>query len=166
MHTSEKTRTTRRHRERLLAVLAFGLAVVAARTFVLDPVAIQGVSMEPTVADGDVALVSQLTDVARDVRRGDLVVFHDPAGTLALKRVVGLPGDRVSILDAVLTVNGRPVDEPYVDLSRIDGLYVGETTVPARHVFVLGDNRGRSIDSRDYGPVDDRGVVGEVLMHW
>jgi len=140
--------------------------LVALRALVAVPVAIQGDSMEPTVGAGDVALVSRLTDVEHDLRRGDLVVFHDPEGTLSLKRVVGLPGDRVAILDAVLMVDERSVDEPYVDLARIDGLYFGRVIVPAGRVFVMGDNRARSIDSRDYGPVDNQRIVGHVLLHW
>lgn len=140
--------------------------LVAVRAFVATPIAVSGDSMDPTVGAGDVALVSRLTHTVDALRRGDLVVFRDPEGTLSLKRVVGLPGDRVAILDAALMVNERRVDEPYVDSSRIDGLYVGRTIVPAGHAYVLGDNRGRSIDSRDYGAISQDQIVGQVLLHW
>ncbi len=116
--------------------------------------------------DGEVALVWRLGVTADDLRRGDLVVFRDRDGELALKRVVGLPGDRVAMLDARLTVNEVPVEEPYVDLSRIDGTYLGQVVVPAGEVFVLGDNRSRSVDSREYGTVADRDLVGRVVLHW
>jgi len=139
-------------------------ALVAVRTFLLTPVAVHGVSMEPTVHDGT-ALVAKWTDPA-DLRRGELVVFRDPQGTLALKRVVGVAGDDVAIRDAVLEVDNRPVSEPYVDESRIDGTYFGPVTVPTGTIFVMGDNRAPSIDSREYGAIPFRRVVGRVLVTW
>lgn len=148
----------------VLGVLA--LVLLAVRAFVVVPVAVQGESMAPTVTAGEVALVSHLTDVDHGLRRGDLVVFDDPQGTVSLKRVVGLPGDRVALVDAVLEVDGRAVDEPYVDHSRITGTYFGPVMVPAGHVLVLGDNRSQSIDSRDYGAVAVDRIVGRVLAHW
>jgi signal peptidase I len=139
-------------------------ALVAVRAFLLTPVAVHGVSMEPTVHDGT-ALVAKWTDPA-DLRRGELVVFRDPQGTLALKRVVGVAGDDVAIRDAVLEVDNRPVSEPYVDESRIDGTYFGPVHVPAGTVFVMGDNRAPSIDSRIYGPIPFNRVLGRVLLTW
>lgn len=147
-------------------LVGFGLGAVALRAVVLMPVAIEGRSMEPTVRDGDVAVVWRRTDVARDLDVGDLVVFRDPDGALALKRVVGMPGDRVALRDTVLEVDGRTVDEPYVDRSLVAGTYYGPVTVPAGSVLVMGDNRGSSIDSRDYGPVDAEQIIGRVLAHW
>jgi signal peptidase I len=139
-------------------------ALLGVREFVLTPVAVHGVSMEPTVHDGT-ALVARWADPG-DLRRGQLVVFRDPQGALALKRVVGVAGDRVAIRDAVLEVNGRPVREPYVDESRIDGTYFGPVQVPAGTVFVMGDNRAPSIDSRIYGPIAFNRVIGRVLVTW
>jgi signal peptidase I len=80
--------------------------------------------------------------------------------------VVALAGDRVAIRDAALEVDDRPVIEPYVDASRIDGTYFGPVTIPRGTVFVMGDNRGSSIDSRDYGAVDLDQVFGTVLVAW
>ena len=138
--------------------------LLLARAFVLTPVAVHGVSMEPTVHDGT-ALVARWVDPG-DVRRGQLVVFRDPQGTLALKRVVGVAGDDVAIRDAVLEVDDRPVNEPYVDESRIDGTYFGPVHVPAGTLFVMGDNRSPSIDSRAYGPIRFDRVIGKVLFTW
>jgi signal peptidase I len=142
-------------------VLAVLLAV---RAFVLTPVAVHGVSMEPSVHDGT-ALVARWTDPA-DLRRGQLVVFRDPQGALALKRVVVVAGDDVAIRDAVLEVDDRPVREPYVDESRIDGTYFGPVTVPKGTIFVMGDNRAPSIDSREYGPIPFDRVLGRVVFTW
>lgn len=146
-------------------VLVVGLGIVALRALVVVPVAVEGRSMEPTVRDGDVAVVWRGTDVV-DLDAGDLVVFRDPDGALSLKRVVGLPGDRVALRDTYLEVNGRAVDEPYVDRRRVAGTYYGPVLVPAGSVLVMGDNRGSSIDSRDYGAVDAEQIVGRVLAHW
>ena len=136
-------------------------ALFGTRELVLTPVSVQGVSMEPTVHDGT-AFVARWTDPA-DLSRGQLVVFRDPQGTLALKRVVGVAGDHVAIRDAVLEVDDRPVAEPYVDESRIDGTYFGPVTVPQGTVFVLGDARDVSIDSRTYGAIPLHDVAGRVL---
>jgi signal peptidase I len=139
-------------------------ALVVVRAYVLTPVSVHGVSMEPTVHDGT-ALVARWTDPG-DLRRGELVVFRDPQGTLALKRVVGVAGDDVAIRDAVLEVDDRPVPEPYVDETRIDGTYFGPVHVPAGTVFVMGDNRAPSIDSRIYGPIAYNRLLGRVLITW
>jgi signal peptidase I len=139
---------------------------VAVRTFLLVPVSVEGDSMQPTVHDGDIVLVTRTDTTTAELRRGDLIVFRDPQGSLSVKRVLGLPGERVAMLDARLTIGGEYVHEPYVDLSRIDGTYLGEVVVPGHSVFVLGDNRARSIDSREYGPVGQEALVGRVVLHW
>jgi signal peptidase I len=139
-------------------------SVLGVREFVVTPVAVHGVSMEPTVHDGT-ALVARWPD-PEHLYRGELVVFRDPEGTLALKRVVGVAGDSVAIRDAVLEVDDRPVTEPYVDHSRIDGTYFGPITVRTGTIFVMGDNRAPSIDSREYGAVSYDRVLGRVLLTW
>lgn len=157
---------SRRRTRSVAALLIVAATLVAVRAFVATPIAVSGDSMDPTVGAGDVALVSRLAHTVDALRRGDLVVFRDPEGTLSLKRVVGLPGDRLMMLDSVLLVNDRPVDERYVDHATIDGTYLGRIVVPAGHVYVMGDNRARSIDSREYGAIDDESIVGRVLLHW
>ena len=123
--------------------------------------------MTPTLRPGDVVLVVRagLADAVDDLDRGDLVVVREPgSGTAVVNRVVGLPGDVVAIEDAVTLVGGRPLDEPYVDRSRIDGVYFGPVTVPAGTVFLMGDARAVSVDSREYGPVPLRDVTGRVAL--
>jgi signal peptidase I len=142
------------------------VATAAVRALVVVPVLVTGSSMEPTVHDGDVVVVLRTADRVAELRRGDLVVLRDPAGAMAVKRVVGLPDDRVAMLDAYLTVDGVAVDEPYVDHDAIDGTYLPQVTVPDGAVWVLGDDRARSVDSRLYGPVAERDLVGRVLLHW
>ena len=148
-----------------LALVTAGLLLVLARGLVVEPLRVDGVSMEPGLHDGDVVLVWRRTDVGHDARRGDLVVFHDADGTLSVKRIVGLPGDRVRVVDSVLQIDERAVAEPYARRSTATS-YFGTLVVPARTVFVLGDNRARSTDSRVFGPVDDSRVVGRVVVSW
>ncbi|CAN5360603.1 signal peptidase I [soil metagenome] len=132
------------------------------RIFLAAPMTVQGRSMEPTLRAGDVVLVGRLSG-APEVHRGDLVVFRDPDRALSLKRVIGLAGDRVAIRDGVLEVDGRPLREDYVSTGASDGVFFGPITVAAGTVFVLGDNRDDSIDSRSYGAVEVEHLVGPVL---
>ena len=148
-------------------LVAAGLFVLLAgpvRAYVAEPFAIPSESMEPTLRPGDHVLVEKLSYRLDPPRRGDLVVFKAPdGGTLSVKRIVGVAGDRVAIEDGVLTVDGRRQDEPYVDLRRMDSVYFGPVVVPRGEVFVLGDNRSDSTDSRDYGAVPRSSLIGRVL---
>lgn len=154
-----------RSRARRVAGAAFLLAlVVAVRTFVLGWYPASSDSMAPTVEPGDRVVVDKLAWRLGELDRGDLVTFPSPVdGRRLIKRVVGVAGDSVALEDAVLVVNGRRVAEAYVDRSRIDGTYFGPVTVPPGHLFVLGDNRFGSIDSRVYGPIPLDAVTGRVL---
>jgi signal peptidase I len=140
-------------------------AVLFVRTTLVTPVRVSSASMEPTLYAGDVALVRQQPPDIDDLDRGDLVTFVSPEdGRRTIKRVTGLPGDSLVIKDSVLHVNGRPVEEPYVDHELIDAYYSRTFTVPGGTVFLLGDNRGNSVDSRDYGPVQVEDLVGRVVV--
>jgi signal peptidase I len=146
------------------AAVALVLLVVAVRVLALGWYPATSNSMAPTIARGDRVVVDKLVWRLRDLGPGDLVTFSSPVdGERLVKRVVAVAGDTVALEDAVLVVNGRPVREPYVDHSRIDGTYFGPVTVPPGHLFVLGDNRFGSIDSRVYGPVPLDAVTGRVL---
>jgi signal peptidase I len=145
-----------------LAVLIAG-ALLFVRLVVAEPFRIVSASMVPTLEEGDSVLVDKLAYGDDGPRRGELIVFEAPrTGDVTLKRVVGVGGDRVAIEDGLLVVNGRRPDEPYTDPDAIDSVYFGPVRVPAGSVFVLGDNRRDSADSRRFGavPVDD--VIGRV----
>jgi signal peptidase I len=159
-----------RRRARLLAAAAaVAGAVLLVRGVALEPLDVSSPSMEPTLAVGSTVLVDKLTPRWDPIGIGDVVVFTSPEdGTDTVKRVVAVGGQTVSLDDAVLHVDGVAVHEPQVDLSRIDGTWFGPVTVPDGSVFVLGDSRGVSIDSRTYGavPLDDlEGRVVAVLRH-
>jgi signal peptidase I len=116
-------------------------------------------SMSPTIATGDLVLL----DRSGGVERMDIVaVEHPDTGVLLVKRAVGVGGDRVSIEDGVLVVNGAGVCEPAIDPVRLDGVWFGPVTVPSGAIFVLGDDRASSIDSRAFGTVSAGAVRGLV----
>jgi signal peptidase I len=139
----------RRHRS-IAAVLAVLAVLVVLRLWVLEPLWVSSSSMEPTIPEGSVVLLYRHAEPVP----GSLVSFANPSGPgTMLKRVVAVAGQTVAIEDARLVVDGAAVPEPFVDHSRIDGTYFGPVTVPGGHVFVMGDNRAASIDSRKFGPL-------------
>jgi signal peptidase I len=146
----------------LVGAVLVGLLV---RTFVLRPLTVSSTSMEPTLCPGDRLLVDLWNPDIDDLARGDLVALRPGRSAVpVVKRVVGLPGDEVAIRDALLYVNDRRVDEPYVDHKSIDALFYGPLVVPADRLLVLGDARAASIDSRVYGPVPSERLIGTVAL--
>lgn len=158
--------SARRRHGKIVAggVLLAVLLALACRLWILEPVAVESDSMEPTVRAGSLVFVFKPGPEFSGVHSGDLVVFPSPAdGTPVIKRVVAVGGQQIEVRDAVLYVDSSPVAEPFVDLATIDGTFYPRTDVPAGAVFVMGDNRERSIDSRDYGPVPLESIDGLVL---
>lgn len=149
-------------------VIAVALAFLII-TFVAQSYVVQGASMEPSLHNGERLLVDKLTYRFRDPQRGEIIVFRYPAdpGRKFIKRIIGLPGDRIEIHDQTVFLNGEPLTEPY-----INGPTYGEfsaVVVPPNHYFVLGDNRNNSEDSRypDVGAVPQRSIVGRSLaIYW
>jgi signal peptidase I len=119
-------------------------------------------SMEPTIPTGALVLVERWS---HDVHRMDVVVVDPPdgSGPPLVKRAVAVGGDEVALEDGVLVVNGAPVCEPSIDPALIDAEYFGPLTVPPGELFLLGDNRETSIDSRSFGTVRRAEVRGRVL---
>lgn len=148
------------------SAFAVGIALVAAlvvvKIFVAEPFRIPSQSMEPTLKPGDQALVDKLA--GKPPHRGDLVAFHAPrSGEILLKRVVAVGGDTVGLEDGVLVVDGRRVHEAYADPKAIDSVYFGPVRVRPGMVFVLGDNRANSEDSRDFGAVPTDRIIGRAV---
>lgn len=153
--------TRSRVRGPVVLALAVGL-VIATRTWVVTPYEVAGDSMAPTLEVGRTVYVDHVSKLWDDVDRQDLITFNGPEG-LMLKRVVAVGGDTVEMYDAVLHVNGIALDEPYVDERTLDGVFFRTVTVKEGHVFVMGDNRFDSIDSRTFGPVPEADIVGKIL---
>jgi signal peptidase I len=157
------------HRRTLAAAAVCLGGLRCLRFWVIEPITVSSGSMEPTIAAGSVVWLNKAAAHVADTPSGQLVAFRDPGGVgglpedgLLLKRVVAEGGQSASILDGVLYVDGAPAKEPYVDQRTIDGVYFGTVTVPPGDLFVLGDNRETSIDSRDFGPIPISAVMGTV----
>jgi len=145
------------------------LAVVAVVAFctVFQVVVVPTASMEQTVLIGDHLLVNRVSYRFQELRRGEVVSFHAPGkrNAIFLKRVVAVGGDRVEIRDGVVLVNGAAVSEPYAEhLAGYDERGQSSMIVPKNEMFVLGDNRDRSEDSRYFGTVPVRSMVGKPVM--
>ena len=170
----------------VIAVVAIGLALVI-QAFLVKPYRIPTPSMVDTLEIGDRVLVNRVVYHLRDVDRRDIVVFRYPKNrdVVFIKRVVGLPGDRLQARDGKLYVNGVAQDEPYVhrtngatDPTNPAGVMTGTTmtqpwglldeyTVPQGAYFVMGDNRTDSDDSRVWGPVPEDDLIGEAFFtYW
>jgi signal peptidase I len=156
-----------------LAVIACGVLIaLTAQAFLVQAFWIPSESMVPTLEVGDRVLVNKLAYKAHDVNHGDLIVFERPREAAQagqddikdlIKRVIAVGGDTVESRDGLVYVNGERIEEPYlVEGTPTDRLPL--TEVPDGQVFVMGDNRTNSEDSRDFGPIDEDTIVGRAVV--
>lgn len=160
----------------IMLVIAFDLVFGFVRPFVMEPMRVPSSSMAPTLQPGDRVLTNKLAYDFTAPERGDLVVFDsvdESSDEEIVKRVIGLPGDEISIEKGKLLMNREPPQEPYLDPETnstpqsFPGLETfGPLFVPKDHVFVMGDNRNNSYDSRFFGPVPDENLVGKVSLRF
>ncbi len=150
--------------------VAIGAALLV-RAYVLQQFAVSGTSMYSTLHDGDRVLVNKLSYHLHDPNRGDVVVLKtiESVGERDLiKRVVGLPGETVEYRACVLYIDGKELVEPYLDPNVVTPTNCGGDQalleVPDNSVFVLGDNRGGSKDSRDLGPIAYGDIIGRAFV--
>ena len=142
-------------KEILSWILTLGAAVIIAlviRTFLFEPVRVDGHSMDDTLANGEIMFVTKPEYLAGDPQHGDVVICHYPdrGNTNFVKRVVGVPGDTLMFVDNVLIRNGEVVDEPYLTPSRNqNGFSMLPITLGENEYFVCGDNRDNSHDCRN-----------------
>jgi signal peptidase I len=163
-------------REVLETIVPAVLIALLINLFLAQATRVYGQSMEPNLHT-DQRLVVEKLSYNRQIRqilglngpeRGDVVVIRveSQGDELLIKRVIGLPGDVVEIHDGHVIVNGQPLSEPYVAGSTTTGFYA-PTTIPPLQIFVLGDNRGFSNDSRSFGTIPLEDVVGRAwFSYW
>jgi signal peptidase I len=170
----------------LLTILVAVGAVLAIKAWIVNPYRIPSSSMEPTLhcaepGDGclagfsDRVLANRFIYHFREPERGDIIVFETPpeaqarcgAGGTFVKRLIGLPGERIAERNGVIYIDGKPLKEGYLSPEQRDDAAYPERKVPADHYFMLGDNRGQSCDSRIWGAVPGENIIGEVFaVYW
>jgi signal peptidase I len=176
-----------------IVAIALGLALLI-QAFIVKPFRIPSESMEPTLDIGQRVLVDRVTNHFSDFHRGDIVVFKPPKGadtdecgvshpatqpcptptpeksdTNFIKRIVGLPGDRLKVINGRVVINGKQLEEPYIRPSTTCDLCQEprEITIPPGSFFMMGDNRGQSADSREWGPVPKKWIIGKAFFtYW
>ncbi|MGM0878080.1 MAG: signal peptidase I [Bacillota bacterium] len=150
--------------------------VFIVRTFLLTPIVVEGASMSSTLQDQDRMIVTKIGEPIRF----DIIVFHASEDQDYIKRVIGLPGDHIEYKNDILYVNGKPYNEPYlnehkentIDAPLTESFTLKDTpvrsdTVPEGHLFVMGDNRRFSKDSRHIGAIPIEKVVGTTkIVYW
>jgi signal peptidase I len=156
-----------------LGVIGGGIAIaLLVEAFLIQAFWIPSPSMEPTLDVGDRVLVNKLSYKFHDVNRGDVVVFDRPSGASTgengeikdlIKRVIAVEGDTIEAKQGNVFVNGEQIDEDYLEPGTpTDNLPL--TTIPEGQVFVMGDNRTNSEDSRIFGPIDEDAIVGRAFI--
>lgn len=156
----------------LVQVVAISLAIIIpVRYFLVQPFYVKGASMEPNFFDHEYLVIDELSYRFHQPQRGDIVVFHYPNDpkNYFIKRVIGLPGETIEIAEGQVKIyndkypNGIVLDEHVY----LDDIYTAQTrreTLKANEYFVLGDNRPSSLDSRYFGPISDKVIVGRVWV--
>jgi len=152
----------------VIVAAAFVLALLV-QQFIVKPFAIPSPSMENTLLEGDRVLVNRLVYHFHPPHRGDVIVFHPPGRPGSdpfIKRVVAVGGDTIAVHDGMLYLNGVAQDESYVKGYPIEGDYP-ETEIAGGYVWAMGDNRNNSGDSRVFGPVPLKSIMGEAFaVYW
>jgi signal peptidase I len=147
----------------LVRIAVLGVISFVIFGWLLTPIRVRGISMEPTYEDGRLNFVNRAAYSLRGPARGDVVAIR-LAGphVLYVKRVVGLPNERVAILRGVVQIDGMPLREPYV-LHRQPWDYA-EVTIGPGEYFVIGDNRAMRVGDHDFGRVDTRRIIGNLVF--
>jgi signal peptidase I len=155
----------------ITAVIIFAVMSLL-NIFVFNISTVIGQSMQPTLYEGEKLVINKISLLFGNPGRGDVIVLHDPSTgpdrkEYLVKRVIGIPGDTVEVRDHKLYVNGESAEEAYIDTEIQDSDFSG-LTVPEGTYFVMGDNRhaGASKDSRYFGTIAQKSIVGKVAFIW
>lgn len=147
--------------------IIFGIAIMLQR-YVFSRATVTGPSMQPTFSNKDVIFVEKVSTEIGHISRGEIVIFNskDENNDTYIKRVIGIAGDRIDIKDSQVYLNGKLLSEKYLpagvrtEPNSINTKY----TIPKGHIFVLGDNRSNSTDSRILGPISLKNIKGHVVL--
>jgi signal peptidase I len=151
----------------IIETIVLALVLFMAINFLTARIRVDGSSMEPNFHDGDYVIVNRMAYRLGDIQRGDVIVFPYPLHEEDdyIKRVIGLPGDHVAVYGGVVYVNAEALSEPYI-MEKPD-TDLAEVIVPDGYVYVMGDNRNASSDSRSWGPLKIEKIIGKaVFRYW
>ena len=149
----------------ILFAIAIAIFIVI---FVIQPVKVEGTSMQPQLSDQDRIFVNRFIYRFSEINRGDIVVFWYPRDRSKsfIKRVIGIPGDTVEIRKGFVYINGEPMNEPYLNPEFRDFQSFDKVVVPREKYFVLGDHRNSSNDSRRWGFVEKSLIYGKAIFSY
>ena len=158
-------------REWVQVIVIAGILAFILRTYIVEPFIVEGASMDPSFATGQFLLVDRLTYRFEAPHRYDVIVFQYPLNinTDYIKRIIGLPGETIKINNGLVTVinsaypKGIPLPQPYVEADH-QSYDTYQITLGPNQYFVMGDNRAQSSDSRAWGPVDRKFIIGRTLL--
>jgi len=167
-HSAESTPNRLMEALSYLGYVVLGVALaLAIRTWLFSPVRVVGWSMEPTLYQDDIMIITPSSYRFHEPERFDIIVLDRPnaENILLVKRIIGLPGDRVEIKDGLVYINGNVLSD---DIYGAEPMYysMAELTVPEDHIFVLGDNRNQSTDSHELGTIPISSIRGKVQFHF
>lgn len=152
----------------LLETVLMALVLFLAINAVSARIRVESISMQPTLFAGDFVIVNKVAYKLGSPERGDIIVFRfppDPEREPYIKRVVGLPGDRIAVANGRVYINDQPVIEPYIKAP--PNYEMPEMVIPENELFVLGDNRNNSSDSHHWGTVPMEYVIGKAeVVYW
>lgn len=188
---SNESKLTKLAKEYIPTLAMAGLIVFVVRTFIAEPRYIPSSSMEPTLQINDRLIIEKLSYRFRKPERGEVVVFNPPnvaavpdSSLVYIKRLIGLPGDRIAIRDGQVFVNDQPLAEPYIkepieytlptqDLSQCLKCFIPpknnsnrDFTVPPNTYWMMGDNRNNSLDSHAWGFLPEQNIVGRAFFRY
>ncbi|MCJ7472046.1 MAG: signal peptidase I [Actinobacteria bacterium] len=154
----------------LIAIISAVVIAVLIRTFIFEPFIVPTPSMEPTLMVGDKVIINKLSYNFTDVERGDIIAFHSPIeeNKELVKRAIAVEGDEISLTsEGEIFINGERLDEDYLPGEQDIKYLNQEITVGQDEVFVMGDNRNNSFDSRFFGNISEDRIFGEfVIIYW
>lgn len=151
----------------VIEVILLVVVISVAIRLSIDTRFVEGDSMEPNLPPSQLVMVNKLAYLFGSPQRGDVIVLYFPLDTSKqfIKRIIGIPGDRIDLKPGEVSVNGHPIAEPYV--TKEQNAQVGSVTLGPDQYFVMGDHREVSCDSRSWGPLPKNDIIGKVtLVYW
>ena len=169
-NTGKAKKITREVIGYLIAIISAVVLAILIRTFIFEPFIVPTPSMEQTLMVGDKVIINKLSYDFKDIERGDIIAFHSPIeeGKELVKRAIAIEGDEISLTsEGEIFINGERLDEGYLPDGQ-DIKYLNQViTVGEDEVFVMGDNRNNSFDSRFFGNISEDKIFGEfVIIYW